>query len=121
VVRSAARDRGSALCPGTSRARGIAATGSTEAGRECAAGRAICVVLDAGAYTHTSIALHAAIKGANVPVIELHISNVHAREPFRRRSRLSAAARGITVGFDVQSPALAIAGFKLLEEKGCKT
>ena len=56
-----------------------------EAGRECAAGNMLGVVFNAGAYTHTSIALHDAIKGANVPVIELHISNVHAREAFRHQ------------------------------------
>ena len=88
-----------------------------EAGREHAAGKVIGVVLNAGAYTHTSIALHDAIKGANVPVIELHISNVHAREPFRHHSWLSPAASGIIVGFGVQGYALAIAGLKLLAEK----
>lgn len=64
-----------------------------EAGREFAAGALLGVVFNAGAYTHTSIALHDAIKGANVPVIELHISNVHAREPFRHHSYLSPAAK----------------------------
>jgi 3-dehydroquinate dehydratase II len=88
-----------------------------EAGREYAAGRLIGVVLNAGAYTHTSLALHDAIKGANVPVIELHISNVHAREPFRHRSFVSPVANGIIVGFGVQGYALAIAGLKLLAEK----
>jgi 3-dehydroquinate dehydratase II len=88
-----------------------------EAGREFAAGRTIGVVFNAGAYTHTSVALHDAIKGANVPVIELHISNVHAREPFRHHSWLSPAAKGIIVGFGVQGYALAIAGLKLLSEK----
>jgi len=88
-----------------------------EAGRECAAGRMIGVVFNAGAYTHTSVALHDAIKGANVPVIELHISNVHAREPFRHHSWLSPAVKGIIVGFGVQGYALAIAGLKMLAEK----
>jgi 3-dehydroquinate dehydratase-2 len=88
-----------------------------EAGRECAAGRMLGVVFNAGAYTHTSIALHDAIKGADAPVIELHISNVHAREPFRHHSWLSPAAKGIVVGFGVQGYALAIAGLKLLAEK----
>jgi 3-dehydroquinate dehydratase-2 len=91
-----------------------------EAGREHAAGRMIGVVLNAGAYTHTSIALHDSIKGVNVPVIELHISNVHAREPFRHHSWLSPAASGIIVGFGVQGYALAIGGLKLLAEKGRK-
>jgi 3-dehydroquinate dehydratase-2 len=91
-----------------------------EAGRACAAGQMIGVVFNAGAYTHTSIALHDAIKGANVPLIEVHISNVHAREPFRHHSWLSPAAKGIIVGFGVQGYALAIAGLKLLAEKGQK-
>ena len=60
-----------------------------EAGREVAAGTMLGVVMNPGAYTHTSIALHDAIKGASVPLIELHISNVHAREEFRHRSYLS--------------------------------
>jgi 3-dehydroquinate dehydratase-2 len=88
-----------------------------EAGREHAAGRLLGVVLNAGAYTHTSVALHDAIKGANVPVIELHISNVHAREPFRHHSWLSPAAKGIIVGFGVQGYALAIAGLQMVAEK----
>ncbi len=79
-----------------------------EAGAEVAAGRMFGVVLNAGAYTHTSVALHDAIKGASVPVIELHISNVHAREAFRHRSYISPVARGIIVGLGVQGYPLAI-------------
>jgi len=81
-----------------------------EAGRDLAAGSLLGVVLNAGAYTHTSIALHDAIKGAAVPVIELHISNVHAREPFRHHSYLSPAARAVMAGFGVAGYPLAIAG-----------
>jgi 3-dehydroquinate dehydratase-2 len=76
------------------------------------------VVFNAGAYTHTSVALHDAVKGASVPLIELHISNVHAREPFRHQSWLSPVAKGIVVGFGVHGYALALAGLKLLAEKG---
>ena len=79
-----------------------------EAGRAHAAGTLAGVVFNAGAYTHTSIALHDAIKGTGVPVIELHISNVHAREPFRHHSYLSPAARGVIFGFGVAGYALAI-------------
>jgi 3-dehydroquinate dehydratase II len=79
-----------------------------EAGREIAAGNLLGVVFNPGAFTHTSIALHDAIKGANATVIELHISNVHARETFRHRSYISPAARGIIVGFGVQGYAIAI-------------
>jgi len=87
-----------------------------EAGRECAAGTLLGVVFNAGAYTHTSVALHDAIKGANVPVIELHITNVHAREPFRHHSYLSPAAKAVMAGFGVQGYALAIAGLVRMTE-----
>ena len=79
-----------------------------EAGR--AAGETLGVVLNAGAYTHTSVALHDAIKAIAVPVIEVHLSNVHAREPFRHHSYLSPACAGIVVGFGVAGYALAIDG-----------
>lgn len=67
-------------------------------------------VLNAGAYTHTSIALHDAIKGSALPVIELHISNVHAREAFRHHSFIAPVAAGIVVGFGVDGYVLAIEG-----------
>jgi 3-dehydroquinate dehydratase II len=79
-----------------------------EAGRAIAAGTMAGVVLNAGAYTHTSVALHDAIKGSGATVIELHISNVHAREPFRHRSYISPAAAGIIVGFGVQGYVIAL-------------
>lgn len=63
-----------------------------------AARRGAGVVMNPGAYTHTSIALHDAIKGTGVPVIEVHISNVHARESFRHRSFVSPVAAGVIVG-----------------------
>ena len=81
-----------------------------EAGRGVKAGKVLGVVFNPGAYTHTSIALHDAIKGAEVPVIETHISNVHAREPFRHHSYISPAAAGIVVGFGVQGYVIAIEG-----------
>jgi 3-dehydroquinate dehydratase-2 len=74
------------------------------------AGSVLGVVFNAGAYTHTSVALHDAIKGAEVPVIEVHISNVHAREAFRHHSFLSPAAAGIVVGFGVDGYVLAMEG-----------
>jgi 3-dehydroquinate dehydratase II len=79
-----------------------------EAGREIAAGTMLGVVMNPGAFTHTSVALHDAIKGASVPLIELHISNVHARESFRHHSYISPAARGIIVGLGVKGYAIAI-------------
>ena len=66
------------------------------------------LVLNAGAYTHTSIALHDAIRGITAPVIEVHISNVHQREEFRHHSMISAACRGVICGFGLDSYRLAI-------------
>ena len=66
------------------------------------------IVLNAGAYTHTSIALHDAIKAVTAPVVEVHISNVHARESFRHVSMLSAACKGVILGFGLDSYRLAI-------------
>jgi 3-dehydroquinate dehydratase-2 len=81
-----------------------------EAGRGVKQGTVLGVVMNPGAYTHTSIALHDAIKGAEVPLIEIHISNVHAREEFRHHSYVSPAAAGIVVGFGVDGYVLAIEG-----------
>ena len=67
------------------------------------------IVLNAGAYTHTSIALADAIKAISCPVVEVHISNVHARESFRRQSFLSPVCKGVICGFGLQSYTLAIA------------
>ena len=86
-----------------------------EAGRAYAAGTLAGVVFNAGAFTHTSIALHDAIKGTGVPLIEVHISNVHAREAFRHHSWLSPVAAGIVVGFGIDGYRLAIEG---LAKKG---
>ena len=66
------------------------------------------VILNAGAYTHTSIALHDAIRGADVKVIEVHLSNVHAREDFRHHSMISAVAAGVILGFGALSYDLAL-------------
>jgi 3-dehydroquinate dehydratase-2 len=79
-----------------------------EAGAAQAEGRLAGAVFNAGAYTHTSIALHDAIKGAQLSVVELHISNVHAREPFRHQSWLSPVAAGVIFGFGIDGYALAI-------------
>lgn len=81
-----------------------------EAGQAQQRGEALGVVLNAGAYTHTSVALHDAIKGAQVTVIELHISNVHAREAFRHHSYISPAAKAVMAGWGVRGYPLAIAG-----------
>jgi len=86
-----------------------------QAGRDHAAGTLLGVVLNPGAYTHTSVALHDAIKAVEVPVVELHISNVHAREPFRHHSYVSPVARGIIIGFGVQGYPLAIEALHRIE------
>ncbi len=85
-----------------------------EAGRRQKAGELIGAVFNAGAYTHTSVALHDAIKGSGLRVIEVHISNVHARESFRHHSFLSPAAAGIVVGFGMDGYRLAIEGLHRL-------
>ncbi len=85
-----------------------------EAGRDQAAGKVAGVILNAGAYTHTSVALHDAIKGAGVTLIELHISNVHTRETFRHHSYISPVAKAVMAGFGVNGYALAVAGLAQL-------
>jgi 3-dehydroquinate dehydratase-2 len=69
---------------------------------------ALAVILNAGAYTHTSIALHDAIKAIPVPVIEVHLSNPHAREAFRHTSFIAPVAKGSICGFGAASYALAL-------------
>ncbi len=66
------------------------------------------IVLNAGAYTHTSIALHDCIRSLKSPVIEVHISNVHQREEFRHHSYLSPVCKGVICGFGLDSYRLAI-------------
>ncbi len=75
-------------------------------------GGADAIVLNAGAYTHTSIALHDALKGVDTPAIEVHISNVHQREAFRHHSMISAACIGVICGFGLDSYRLAIEAIK---------
>jgi 3-dehydroquinate dehydratase II len=76
--------------------------------QEANASGARAVIINPGAYTHTSIALHDAIKGASVPLIELHMSNPHAREAFRHKSYVGQAAKGSIMGFGAQSYMLAL-------------
>ena len=68
------------------------------------------IILNAGAYTHTSIAIHDAIKAIPIPTIEVHISNVHTREEFRHHSFISPVAHGIIVGFGIDGYRLALEG-----------
>ncbi len=69
------------------------------------------IILNAGAYTHTSVAIGDAIKGVETPVIEVHISNVHAREEFRHISYIAPNAKGVIAGFGLQSYELALQSF----------
>jgi 3-dehydroquinate dehydratase-2 len=68
------------------------------------------VLLNPGAYTHTSIAIHDAIEASQLPCIEVHLSNPDAREPFRRRSRVARACVGRVAGFGADSYELALEG-----------
>ena len=70
------------------------------------------IVLNAAAYTHTSIALADCIRAISTPVVEVHISNVHQREAFRHQSMIAAACRGVICGFGLDSYRLAIESFK---------
>lgn len=69
------------------------------------------IILNAGAYTHTSIALGDCIRALKCPVIEVHISNVHQREEFRHKSMISAACKGVICGFGLKSYELALLSF----------
>ncbi len=71
-------------------------------------GKADGVVLNAGAYTHTSLAIADAISAITIPVVEVHISNVHAREEIRHKSMISAVCRGVIAGFGLDSYRLAV-------------
>lgn len=73
------------------------------------------IVLNAGAFTHTSVAIHDAIKAVTTPVVEVHISNIHTREEFRHKSMIAAACRGSVIGLGMDSYRLAIDYFANLK------
>jgi len=77
---------------------------------EALAKKAVGIILNAAAYSHTSIALHDAIKGVNIPTVEVHITNVHARESFRHHSFTAMAAFASLTGFGIEGYRLAISG-----------
>jgi 3-dehydroquinate dehydratase II len=75
---------------------------------------AVGVVINPAGYGHTSVAILDALATLEAPVIEVHISNIHAREPFRRRTYVSQVARGVLCGFGIDGYALAIDGLAAL-------
>ncbi len=102
-------------CVGTGRALGLEVTclqsnheGVLVDALHAAMGVQDGVVLNAGAYTHTSIALRDAVSGTGLPVVEVHLSNVHAREPFRHHSHLAPVALGVIAGFGPAGYSLAL-------------
>lgn len=78
------------------------------AGAQHRSGELLGAVFNPGALSHTSIALHDAIRGVELPVVEVHISNIHGREPFRHHSYVSAAAVGVIVGLGIAGYSWAI-------------
>jgi 3-dehydroquinate dehydratase-2 len=85
--------------------------------QEAGAKKVVGIVLNPGGLTHTSVSIHDAIKAVTVPVIETHISNIHAREPWRHHSYVSFAAKAVICGFGVQGYALAIDGLAAMTAK----
>jgi 3-dehydroquinate dehydratase II len=85
-----------------------------ESVHEAGAKRAAGIIINAGAYTHTSLALRDAIAGVGLPVIEVHVSNIFARESFRHRSYIAPVAKASLCGFGAEGYALAIDGLATL-------
>lgn len=81
--------------------------------QSCIDGRYDGIALNAGAFTHYSYAIHDAIRCITTPVVEVHMSNVHAREEFRNRSVISPACKGVIAGFGKTSYILALESFRL--------
>ena len=76
--------------------------------------KACGIAINAGAYTHTSVALHDALKAAELPAVEVHLSNIHKREEFRHKSLIAPAVNGVICGFGVHSYLLAITALSSL-------
>ena len=74
------------------------------------------LLINAGAYTHTSVAIFDALKALNIPIIEIHLSNIHKREEFRKKSYISEVADGVIFGFGSYSYILAVMAMKNLLE-----
>ena len=75
------------------------------------------LIINAGGYTHTSVAIHDALKILKIPIIELHISNIYNREEFRHKSLISKVARGIICGFGAEGYIMALNAMKIYVEK----
>jgi 3-dehydroquinate dehydratase-2 len=84
--------------------------------REAASG----VIINAGAYTHTSVAIHDALRALAIPVVEVHLSNTFSREEFRHRSLISPVAKGLIVGFGANSYVLAVDALASLIEEAAE-
>jgi 3-dehydroquinate dehydratase II len=81
--------------------------------------QASAIIINGAAYTHTSVALHDALRTADLPIVEVHLSNVYKREPFRHHSYISPVADGVICGFGAQSYELAIEAIAtILKSKG---
>ena len=87
---------------------------------EAHAKKAVGIIINAGGYSHTSIALHDALMAVKIPTVEVHVTNIHAREEFRHHSVVSPVARGIVVGFGILGYSLAIRGLYELHEAEVK-
>jgi 3-dehydroquinate dehydratase-2 len=83
---------------------------------EARAGKAVGLVINPGGYTHTSIALLDAILASDMPTVEIHVSNIHARESFRGHSYVSKGAKAVICGFGIQGYALAVTGLASMIE-----
>jgi 3-dehydroquinate dehydratase-2 len=86
--------------------------------QEAAARKAAGIVINPAGYGHTSVAILDAALSVQLPIVEVHITNIHARDHFRRHSYLSAAARAVICGFGIEGYALAIAGLAALTRRG---
>ena len=113
LCRRAAAAHGLAIEFRQSNHEGVIVDWIHEAGAKKAAG----IVLNPAGLTHTSVSVHDAIKAVKVPVFETHITNIHAREPWRHRSYVSFVAKAVICGFGIQGYALAIDGIAAMSGK----
>ncbi|GAB3143156.1 type II 3-dehydroquinate dehydratase [Microbispora hainanensis] len=109
---AAAREHGLALDFRQSNHEGVLIDAVQEAGREMDA-----IVINAGGYTHTSVALRDALAAAGLPVVEVHLTNIHRREPYRRRSYVSEVADALICGAGPHGYPLALAHAAMLLKK----